>query len=272
MGGMGIDAELHGVRVVQRLRLQLANRLRRKHPDGLGVLVVLRQHIRQILPRRAARQGIQMQRDRHQHALAEMPDRGHEDRPPGQHSVALQLRDMLVLQPQRIQLERRAAACLMRLDHAAATTGIAADGIDADGVVRRQHPGRDQRAQQRDGAGGVAAGIGHPGRRRNPPGLPGHPVPARHKPSPDRPGGPCWHPAASAHCCPNPPPGPPIPAPRRHAGTEWPGPPAPAYRGAQTGPCDAQDRSIGWQRPDTSRRRSRMPSPVVPASPSMKML
>ncbi|MCY1435181.1 hypothetical protein D9M71_512670 [compost metagenome] len=47
----------------------------------------------------------------------------------------------------------------MPLDRRATTAGVARHGVDVQGVVRRQQAGLDQWVQQRDGAGGIAAGI-----------------------------------------------------------------------------------------------------------------
>jgi len=46
-----------------------------------------------------------MQRDRHQHALAEIADGRHEDRSPRELGIALKLGDVLVLERQPIELE-----------------------------------------------------------------------------------------------------------------------------------------------------------------------
>ena len=50
-------------------------------------------------------------------------------------------------------------------DHRLAAAGIAAHRIDGDGIIRRQQTGIDQRPQQRDRAGRIAAGIGDFSRR-----------------------------------------------------------------------------------------------------------
>ena len=81
------------------------------------------------------------------------------------------LRQMLVLQLQAIELKRRATAPLMILDHRAAATGIAADCVDGDRVVGRNDPGIHQRADQANGTGGIATGIGDLARRSNAIGL-----------------------------------------------------------------------------------------------------
>ena len=106
------------------------------------------------------RQRVQMQRHRHQHALVEIAHRGHEDRPPRQAGIGLQFRHMLVLEPETIEFERRCRAAFEIGDHRLAATRIAADGVDADRVVRRYQTHLDQRPQQRDAAGRIAAGIG----------------------------------------------------------------------------------------------------------------
>src|SRR5205823_9858295 len=102
-----------------------------------------------------------------------MPDRGQEDRPPRQAGVALDLRHVLVLEAERVQLEGRPAGAIMRLDHGPSTARIAADRAYRDRVVRWDDPRLDQRAQQTDGAGRIAAGIADFARYRDLLGLVG---------------------------------------------------------------------------------------------------
>ena len=45
-------------------------------------------------------------------------------------------------------------------DHLLAAAGIAGDGVDADRIIGWQHACHDERADQGDRAGRVAAGIG----------------------------------------------------------------------------------------------------------------
>ncbi len=49
----------------------------------------------------------------------------------------------------------------MGLDQRLAAAGVARDGVDRHRVVGRHQPGVDQRPQQRDGAGRIAAGVRH---------------------------------------------------------------------------------------------------------------
>ena len=74
--------------------------------------------------------------------------------------VKLRLRQMLVLEAEAIEFEGRRGAVLETCDHRLAAARIAADRVDGDGIVRRQQAGIDQRPQQRDRAGRIAAGIG----------------------------------------------------------------------------------------------------------------
>ena len=67
---------------------------------------------------------------------------------------------MLVLEAEAIQFEGRRAAILKTRDHRLAAARIAAHRVDGDGIVRRQQAGIDQRPQQRNAAGRIAAGIG----------------------------------------------------------------------------------------------------------------
>src|SRR5207248_6699572 len=97
---------------------------------------------------------------RYEHPLPEMPDRGHKDRPPRQPAIKLRLRHMLVFEAKRVKLEGGAALVVMRFDHLPAAAGIAADRVDRDGVIARQDAGVDERPDQRNRAGRVAAGVG----------------------------------------------------------------------------------------------------------------
>ncbi len=72
----------------------------------------------------------------------------------------LQLGQMLMLEPQPVKLEGRGAMRLIGLDHAAPAAGIAADGVDRDRIIGRDDAGFDQRLDQGDAAGRIAAGIG----------------------------------------------------------------------------------------------------------------
>ena len=114
----------------------------------------------QIGAARLARQRVEMQRHRHQHALPVVADRRHEDRPPREFRVELRLRQMLVLEAEAVELEGRRGAVFETRDHRLAAAGIAAHRVDGDGIVGRQQAGIDQRPQQRDRAGRIAAGIG----------------------------------------------------------------------------------------------------------------
>ena len=102
---------------------------------------------------------MEMQRHRFEHALPVVADRRHEDRPPGQVRVKLRLGQMLVLEAQTVKLEGRRAAVLETRDHGFAAAGIAAHRIDGDGIIRGHQAGIDQRPQQRDRAGRIAAGV-----------------------------------------------------------------------------------------------------------------
>ena len=102
-----------------------------------------------------------MQRQLHQHALVEIAHAGYEDRLAGQAAVGHDFRNVLVRQAQCIQFVRSRAAGLVGLDHLAAATAVAAHRRQRHRVVGGQHAGIHQRAQQGDGAGGIAAGVGH---------------------------------------------------------------------------------------------------------------
>src|SRR6478735_6285230 len=101
-----------------------------------------------------------MQWDRYQHALAKITHRRHEDRPPREMRIKLSIRNMLVLETKAVELEGRRAAILEARDHGLAAAGIAAHCIDGDRIILRQQAGIDQRPQQRDRTGWIAARIG----------------------------------------------------------------------------------------------------------------
>ena len=67
---------------------------------------------------------------------------------------------MLVFEAKRVKLEGGAAVAVMRFDHLPAAAGIAADRVDCDGVIARQDAGVDERPDQRNRPGRVAAGVG----------------------------------------------------------------------------------------------------------------
>ena len=66
---------------------------------------------------------------------------------------------MLVLEAEAVEFEGRRGAVFEARDHRLAAARIAAHRIDGDGIVRRHQTGIDQRPQQRDRAGRIAAGI-----------------------------------------------------------------------------------------------------------------
>src|ERR1700720_89489 len=86
---VGVDAELEPVGVVERLGFELAAGDRLDNPHVVAAAICLRQDRIQITACRLSRQGVEMQWHGYQHALPEMPDRGHEDRPPGEAGVKL---------------------------------------------------------------------------------------------------------------------------------------------------------------------------------------
>ena len=67
---------------------------------------------------------------------------------------------MLVLETKAVEFEGRRAAILEARNHGLATTGITAHRIDGDRIVPRHQTGIDQRPQQRDRTGWIAARIG----------------------------------------------------------------------------------------------------------------
>ncbi len=104
----------------------------------------------QVAAARTAGQRVEVQRHRYEHPLAEMPDRGHEDRAPGQAAIKLRLGDMLVFEAEPVQLESRPPSwsCASIID--LPPPEIAADRIDRDRIVARDEAGLDQRPDQPD--------------------------------------------------------------------------------------------------------------------------
>src|SRR5690348_12396667 len=95
---VGIYRQFERVRVVERLRFELAARCRLYHPDIFAAAVSRRECGVQVGAGRLARQGVEMQWHRDQHALTKMSDRGHKDRSPREPAIKLRLRHMLVLE------------------------------------------------------------------------------------------------------------------------------------------------------------------------------
>jgi len=95
-----------------------------------------------------------------QHALPEIADRRHEQRARGQRRPFDDLGHVLVLEAEAVFLEQRRLVGLVGLDHLPPAAGIAGDRVDRQREVGRDQTCVDQRAKNRNGAGGVAAGIG----------------------------------------------------------------------------------------------------------------
>ena len=115
---VGEDAQLQHVGVVERLRLELAV-LTAALSSGTTETYVLPR----VTLRRAPRAGRRRSacpaacRDAaapNQHALPEIPDRRHEDRPPRQPEYICNLRHVLVLEAEPIEFERRRACRLSK--------------------------------------------------------------------------------------------------------------------------------------------------------------
>ena len=114
----------------------------------------------EIVRRRPAGQVVEMERHADQHALAKIADRGNEDRPPGKPAIGFDFRQVLMFEAERVEFEIRRHAAFIGFDHRLAAAAIARDGIDRDRKIRRDQPRIDERTQQRDRAGRIAAGIG----------------------------------------------------------------------------------------------------------------
>src|SRR5512136_3051802 len=68
---------------------------------------------------------------------------------------------MLVFETERVKLESGRSALFISLDHLPPAAGIAGDGVDRQRLMGLDYARVDERPQQSDGAGGVAADIGH---------------------------------------------------------------------------------------------------------------
>ena len=161
---------------------------------------------------------------------------------------------------------------LVDFDHRSAAAGIAADRVDRDRIVGRNDAGIHQRANQANRTGRIAAGIGDLPGIGDSLGLALLHFRESHTPSPDARDAPCWHRAASALRCPSHPPAPPPRAPLRRVGRARRGRPAAIMSRRAAGSRRCSLRRLLRSISANARRRSRMPSPVVPASPSMNTL
>src|ERR1044071_1981393 len=126
----GVYREFERVRVGERWRFGVAARRRLYDPDIFAAAIGCRERGVEIGSARLPGQRVEMQWHRHQQPLPKMSDRGHKDRPPRQPAIKLRLRHMLVFEAERIKLEGRAGLAVMRFDHLAAATGIAADRVN----------------------------------------------------------------------------------------------------------------------------------------------
>jgi hypothetical protein len=108
-----------------------------------------------------AGQSVEMERQLHEHALREVADRGNEDGAAHQACVLHDFRQMLVLQPQGIDLVGRGAARSVGLDHGAPAARVAAHRGEYHRVIGRERAGIHQRTQQCNGARGIAPRIAH---------------------------------------------------------------------------------------------------------------
>ena len=115
-----------------------------------------------------------MQRDGQHDALTESTVGRHEHRTLRQTGVGLDLGRVLVRQAQAVDHEGGSigrARAFVGLDAFTAPSGVTGHGMHRDRMILRHQARGDQRAQQRDRAGRIAPGIGHPGRGRDPRGL-----------------------------------------------------------------------------------------------------
>ncbi len=109
----------------------------------------------------AAGQGVQVQRNGQHDALAVVAVGRQEDRPHLQAGMVLDLGHMLVVQAQAVHLQRRCAGAgrLMLGDARLAAARVARHRVDGQRLRGRQQAGVDQRPQQGQRAGGIAAWV-----------------------------------------------------------------------------------------------------------------
>ena len=92
------------VGVVERLGLDAAiGGFGRHHVLAIGIMCG--EHVAQGRDGGLPGQIVEMQRHAHQHALMEVADGGHEDRPAGEAAVAHDLRQVLMLQREGVEFE-----------------------------------------------------------------------------------------------------------------------------------------------------------------------
>ena len=142
-------------------------RLEGCHLDEAPTLVVAGQGGVEFGGPGPAGQGAQVQRDLDDHALAEAPDAGHQQRTRGEPAAPLDLRHVLVGEAERVGPERRcdgvrAVRILEPLDHLAAAAAIARDRVDRNRRLGRHQTGGDQGVEQRHRGQRVAARVGDP--------------------------------------------------------------------------------------------------------------
>ena len=170
------DIELHLVGAVQRLRLQAGEGgrlLQRGDRDEAFAVIAGGERGMDVGERRSAGQRVERERHLDDHALVVAADGGREDRAHGQSAMLHDLRHMLVQKRERIDA-RVVVAVVRRVlvlefgDQRLAAAGIAGDAEDGERRAGRHDAGRGERADEPDGAGRPAAGIGNAVRRGDP--------------------------------------------------------------------------------------------------------
>ncbi len=152
---VAVDAQLNQIAVVQRLQLQLPISGRRNDTHIGAVEVIARKHNTRSGGHNSTRNVSRCSGTETSTALAVMPNRGHEQRPPSA-SHQRNLRHVACSRP-AVELERRAAGRLVRRDHRLAAAR-ADTALIADRIVPQDQPGIDQQANQRD-RGRIAAQV-----------------------------------------------------------------------------------------------------------------
>ena len=183
LGLVGEDVEAHLVGAVQPFGIQVvhgAGFLERGDGDEAPAPVVGGERGVEFGRPRRSRQRGQMQRDLDDHALAEAPDAGYEERAHGEAAADLDFRHVLVRQAEAVDPKRgrdvpSGVRILEPLDQLPAAAAVAGDGVDGDRRVGRKQPGRDQGMDEHHRGQGITARVADPFRRGDAPGLLGVP-------------------------------------------------------------------------------------------------
>ncbi|MNV68135.1 hypothetical protein D3C71_1609660 [compost metagenome] len=165
MALVDVNAQPQLVGAVEDLRVELFHGLRVCQLDDLDmrrICIVLRQAGVQLRTRGVRGQMPQLQWNGERDALAKRAVGRQKKRALRQACVLFDLGGVFVLQLQPVDLEGwriQSAWPFVRVHTRSAAAGIARHRVDCNGIVGGHQCRQHQGAQQRDGAGGVAAGV-----------------------------------------------------------------------------------------------------------------